>query len=69
MPINLRKNCNELERRWFSIIRGNNEIIVEEWFNKVELNHYGDENTGYHTFKVKDLQAGKYELNFLNGNE
>jgi hypothetical protein len=38
MPINLRKNQEKLERRWFSVIRYNNGVIVEDWFDQTVLN-------------------------------
>ena len=41
-----------LERKWVSLIRRNNGVIIENWFDRVTLNKRGDEHTGYHTISV-----------------
>jgi hypothetical protein len=69
MPINLRKDYNQLERKWFSVIRSNNAVIVEDWFDAAILEHFGDEDSGYHTFRIPGLQQGSYSISFVSGHQ
>lgn len=69
VPFNLREGETELKRKWFGLIWKNNGVIVEDWFNKLQLVHHGDEATGYNSLKVEGLQAGEYDLQYIDGHQ
>ena len=63
MPINLGPDEDALDARWFSLIRSNNNLIVENCFDKVQLKQDGLA----HSFRVNDLKQGTYNLDFVSG--
>lgn len=46
-----------------------NGMMIEDWFDKIQLNHNGDEHTGYYYIQIDDLAQGDYKLNFVSGHE
>lgn len=52
-----------------SMVRFNKSMLIDDYFDKIQLLHSGDEQTGYHYIKIDDLQQGEYKLEFLTGHE
>jgi hypothetical protein len=55
LPIALRHEQTKLERKWLSLTFWQNGILIEDWFDKVQLHRSGDEKTGYNYLEVCDL--------------
>ena len=55
LPIIMRRDETTLRRKWLSLVRTINNVVVEDCFEAVQLKHHGDEKTGYHSISVDSL--------------
>ena len=51
----MRQGETTLKRKWFSLTREVEYLVIDDWFDQVKLEHHGDPNSGYHTIKVDGL--------------
>ena len=52
MPINLRAGQTKLDRKWLSIVRYINGVVIDDCFDNVKLEKVND----YHTILLAGLQ-------------
>jgi hypothetical protein len=49
------------------LIRKNNGVIIEDWFENIKLEHCGDSKMGFDKISVTDFEQGVYSLKFISG--
>jgi len=55
----------ELGRERFAMVRRVGDVKVDDWFDNITLT----DHKGYHSFKIKSLKRGFYDLEFFDGHE
>jgi hypothetical protein len=56
----MQEGQTKLDRKYLSVTRSNDGLIIDDWFDKVQLMQSGDSLFGYHYLKIDDLAQGEY---------